>query len=108
MLNILHDLRYAFRSLVTSPGFSAVAVLTLALGVGANTAVFSLINSVLLRPLPYEQSDRLVLVWESAPFFGVQDSPVAPANYQDWKARSRSFQEDKQGTEFFSSPSSRA
>jgi len=93
MLNILHDLRYAFRSLVTSPGFSAVAVLTLALGVGANTAVFSLINSVLLRPLPYEQSDRLVLVWESAPFFGVQDSPVAPANYQDWKARSRSFEE---------------
>jgi predicted permease len=70
-----------------------VAVLTLALGVGANTSVFSLINSVLLRPLPYEQPDRLVLVWESAPFFGLQDSPVAPANYQDWKARSRSFEE---------------
>lgn len=89
----LHDLRYALRSLRKSPGFTAVAVLTLALGTGANTAVFSLINAVLLRPLPYPESDRLVLVWESAPFFGLRDSPVAPANYADWKARSRSFEE---------------
>jgi len=93
MLNILADLRYAFRSLRKSPGFTAVAVLTLALGVGANSAVFSLINAVLLRPLPYPQPDRLVLVWESAPFFGVDDSPVAPANYVDWKIRSRSFEQ---------------
>lgn len=87
------DLRYALRSLLKSPGFTAVTILTLALGVGANTAVFSLINSVLLRPLPYEQPDQLVLVWESAPFFGLRDSPVAPANYADWKTRSRSFEE---------------
>jgi predicted permease len=93
MINILHDLRYALRSLVNSPGFSVVAILTLALGVGANTAVFSLINSVLLRPLPYDEPERLVLVWESAPFFGLRDSPVAPANYFDWKQRSRSFEE---------------
>lgn len=70
-----------------------MAVLTLALGVGANTAVFSLLNAVLLRPLPYEDPGRLVLIWESAPFFGLGDSPVAPANYPDWKARSRSFEE---------------
>ncbi len=91
--NLLHDARYAVRSLRKAPVFSAVAVLTLALGVGANTAVFSLINAVLLRPLPYFQPDQLVLVWESAPFFGLHDSPVAPANYVDWKARSRSFEE---------------
>jgi putative ABC transport system permease protein len=76
-----------------SPGFTVVAVLTLALGVGANTAVFSLINAVLLRPLPYPQPDRLVLVWESAPFFGLRDSPVAPGNFADWKARSKSFED---------------
>ncbi|HXK61544.1 MAG TPA: ABC transporter permease [Acidobacteriota bacterium] len=93
MLNVLHSFRCAFRFLWNSPGFSLVAILTLALGVGANTAVFSLINSVLLRLLPYEEPDRLVLVWESSPFFGVQDSPVAPGNYQEWKARSRSFEE---------------
>ena len=70
-----------------------MAVLTLALGVGANTAVFSLVNAVLLRPLPYEQPERLVLVWESAPFFNLHDSPVSPGNYGDWRARSRSFEE---------------
>jgi predicted permease len=89
----LIDLKYAFRTLKKSPGFTLVAVLTLALGVGANTAVFSPINAMLLRPLPYDQPEKLVLVWESAPFFGLRDSPVAPANYVDWKARSRSFDE---------------
>ena len=97
-LNILADLRYAARYLRKSPGFTAVAVLTLGLGVGANTAVFSLLNAVLFRPLPYPEPDRLVLVWESAPFFGLRDSPVSPANYVDWKARSRSF-EDMGGLE---------
>ncbi len=91
--DFLADLRYAARSLRQSPGFTLIAVLTLALGVGANTAVFSLINSVLLRPLPYAEPDRLVLVWESAPFFGLRDSPVAPGNYLDWRVRSRSFSE---------------
>ncbi len=92
-LNLLYDLQYAARSLRKSPGFTATAILTLALGVGANSAVFSLINAVLLRPLPYAQPERLVLVWESAPFFGLRDSPVAPANYADWRARSKSFEE---------------
>jgi putative ABC transport system permease protein len=93
MGTIIANLNYAARSLRKSPGFTVVAVLTLALGIGANSAVFSLINAVLLRPLPYHQPDRLVLVWESAPFFGLHDSPVAPANFVDWKARSHSFTE---------------
>src|SRR5512145_1538517 len=93
MTRFWSELRLAGRSLAKSPGFTAVAVLTLALGIGANTAVFSLLNAVLLRPLPYADPGRLVLVWESAPFFGLHDSPVAPANYVDWKARARSFEE---------------
>lgn len=93
MSRLIAELRYAVRSLNRSRGFSVVAVLTLALGVGANTAVFSLLNAVLLRPLPYDQPDRLVLVWESAPFFNLHDSPVSPANYTDWRTRSRSFEE---------------
>lgn len=92
MPTLLADLRYSFRSLRKAPGFTAVAVVTLALGVGANTAVFSLLNSVFLRPLPYAQPDQLVLIWESAPFFGIRDSPVSPANYVDWHTRSRSFE----------------
>ncbi len=93
MSGLLHEFRLALRSLARSPGFTAVAVATLALGIGANTAVFSLANAVLLRPLPYADPGRLVMVWESAPFFGLQDSPVSPANYVDWKARATSFEE---------------
>jgi putative ABC transport system permease protein len=93
MAGLLSEFRYAARSLAKTRGFTTVAVLLLALGIGANTAVFSLLNAVMLRPLPYADPARLVLVWESAPFFGVEDSPVSPANYADWKARARSFEE---------------
>lgn len=88
----LPGLRHAIRSLRKTPGFTAVAVLTMALCAGSNSAIFSLVNSVLLRPLGYERPERLVLVWESAPFFGLEDSPVAPANYFDWRDRSRTFE----------------
>jgi putative ABC transport system permease protein len=79
------DLRYGVRSLLRTPGFAAVAVVTLALGIGANTAIFSVVNSVLLRPLAYKNPDRLVTILHDG------SNPVAPANYLDWRDQSRSF-----------------
>src|SRR5262249_10805379 len=66
-VSVLHDLRYACRNLIGSPGFAAVGVLTLALGIGANTAIFSFVDGVLLRPLPYRDADRIVRVLEKPP-----------------------------------------
>src|SRR5215472_8581090 len=85
------DLRFAVRMLRKSPGFTTVAVLTLALGIGANTAIFSLVNGVLLRPLPYHNPDRLTMVWEK----GRDGSPdnVGYATYLDWKTQSKSFEQ---------------
>jgi putative ABC transport system permease protein len=79
----MNDLRYALRQLAKSPGFTVVAVLTLALGIGANTAVFSLINALLVRPLPYQQPSRLVLIWERFAAMGLERIPVSPAEYLD-------------------------
>ncbi|HEX8457754.1 MAG TPA: ABC transporter permease [Pyrinomonadaceae bacterium] len=88
MGNILQDLRYGFRMLRKTPGFTLVAVVTLGLGLGANTAIFSVVNAVLLRPLPLGEPERLVVVWERK---GTDDSAVAYPNYLDWRAGSRSF-----------------
>src|SRR5918998_2654656 len=92
MRNLLQDFRYGLRVLARRPGFTAVAVLTLALGIGANTAVFSLVSAVFVRPLNYREAERLVMVWESAPAAGFARDDVAPANYADWKAQHRVFE----------------
>jgi putative ABC transport system permease protein len=89
---LFQDVRYGLRTLGKSPGFTAVAVLTLALGIGANTAIFSVIHAVLLSPLPYDKPDRIVLVWESNPAAGFNQFAVAPPNYVDWRRDSSSFE----------------
>ena len=85
------DLRFALRRLARAPGFAVAAILCLALGIGANTAIFSVINAVLLRPLPHEEPERLVGIWEASEFRGSERNTVSPANYQDWRSASRSF-----------------
>jgi putative ABC transport system permease protein len=89
---LLQDLRYSLRLLAKNPSFTAIAVVTLALGIGANAAVFSLVNAVLLRPLPYTEADRIVTVWSAFPQSGVRKFGVAYKNVQDWKERSDVFE----------------
>ncbi len=81
---LLSDLRHALRQLLKQPGFAAVAIATLALGIGANTAIFSVVNGVLLRPLPVDNPDRIVMVWESNLSRGWPRFSASPANYMDW------------------------
>jgi putative ABC transport system permease protein len=85
--NLMKDINYGVRNLLRSPGFTTVAVMALALGIGANTAIFGVVNTVLLRPLDYRDADRLVTVLHNG------SQPVATANYLDWRDRSRSFEE---------------
>ena len=87
--HILTDMRYALRQMRKTPGFTAVAVLTLAFGVGASSAVFSIVNAAMLRPLPWPQQDRLVRVFELLPRLG--RFAVAPANFLDWRAQNTVF-----------------
>src|SRR4051794_12938755 len=87
----MRDLRHALRQLARSPGFTAVALLTLAIGIGACAAIFSVVNGVLLRPLPYPQSERIVAVYET----DLPEFPrftVAPGQYFDWREQARSFE----------------
>ena len=86
------DLRFAARMLRKSPGFTAIAVLTLALGIGANTAIFTVVNAILLRPLPFPEPDRLVRVWESSPKRDIFRNQVTPLNFLDWQEHSQSFE----------------
>lgn len=89
MYTLWRDLRYTARTLIKTPGFTAVAVVSLALGIGANTAIFSVCNAVLFKPLPYSEPDRIVMLSERMPDGKL--STVAPANFVDWRNLSRSF-----------------
>jgi predicted permease len=97
MNQLKQDLRFAWRTLRRRPSFSVVVVLTLALGIGANTAIFSVVSSVLLSPLPFPDSERLVMAWASNPelarLAGLPDElPVSPGMFYDWQEQSRSFE----------------
>src|SRR6185437_334394 len=87
--SLMQDLRFALRMLRKSPGFTAVAVLTLALGIGANSAIFSFVYGILLAPLPYKNPSRLIVLNETTPRVGMVS--VSYPNFLDWRAQSREF-----------------
>ncbi|HEX8137723.1 MAG TPA: ABC transporter permease [Pyrinomonadaceae bacterium] len=92
MGTLWQDVQYGFRMLLKRPGFTAVAVAALALGIGANTAIFSVVNAVLLRPLPYAEPERLVMVWGSAPQLGFDVLPPTAAESVEWRERNQVFE----------------
>jgi hypothetical protein len=93
MENLLGDTRYALRNLLRRPTFTLIAVVTLALGIGANTAIFSAINALLLKPLAFPELDRVVAIWDRLPSRGVMHNEVTVANYLDWQSQSQSFEQ---------------
>lgn len=94
MPTFLQDLRFAGRLLLKAPSFTAVALLTLSLGIGASAAIFSIVNTLLLQPLPYPQAERLVMLWQDfRERGGPEDEWLAPANFFDWRARAQSFED---------------
>ncbi len=92
MQTLWQDLRYGARILLKKPGFTLIAVITLALGIGVNSAIFSVVNALLVRPLPFDNLDRIVALWEKVPSRGVERNETAAANYFDWSAQQSSFE----------------
>src|SRR5262245_16763535 len=88
---MLQDLRFGMRVLLKNPGFTLVAVLTLAVGIGANTAIFSVVNAVLLRPLPYQDPDRLAMLWTNDPKRDIREEGTSYPNFLDWRSQNRLF-----------------
>src|SRR5947209_5726041 len=88
---LIQDVRFGLRMLTKNPSFSAVVIITLALGIGATSVIFSIVNAVLLQPLPYRQPDRLVTVWQSMPREHVDEVPASAPNFLDWQAASRTL-----------------
>src|SRR3981189_627853 len=96
MRNLIGDFRFGLRILLRNPGFALAAIVVLALGIGANTAMFSIVNTVLLRPLPYEDSSHIIQVWQVPPaksFPGMTLFSVSPANYLDWHTQNGAFEQ---------------
>ena len=93
MSNFWGDIRYGIRVLAKSPGFTIFAIAVLALGIAANTAIFSIADAILVRPLPYRDAARLVMVWEDASSYGFPKDTPAPGNFADWKARNQVFED---------------
>ena len=94
MRTLAADVRYATRVLIRTPSFTLAVIAVLALGIGANTAIFSIVNTVLLRPLPFEDPDRLVRLLHVPPqdaFPGIKTFPLSPANFYDWQRSARQF-----------------
>ncbi|HEX4632126.1 MAG TPA: ABC transporter permease [Chthoniobacterales bacterium] len=89
--DLKQDLRYGLRMLLKNPGFTAIAVLALALGIGANSAIFSVVNGLLLRPLPYKSPEQLVVIWENATHLGFPKNTPSPANFLDWQKQATVF-----------------
>jgi len=87
----VNDLRYALRGLLKQPGFAAVVVITLALGIGASTTIFSVVNAVLLRPLPFPNSDRLQVVWGNYRSLNIERLPAKAAEYDDYAKQTEVF-----------------
>src|SRR6202163_3714691 len=90
---LARDLRYAFRAFAKSPGFAVAAILSLAIGIGANTAIFSITSALLLRPLPYKDADRLVILWNSSPGLGIAQDWFSSAQYTDIRNNHRGFEQ---------------
>jgi hypothetical protein len=92
MRPLFQDIRYGWRMLLKKPGFTIVAALALALGIGANSAIFSIVNAIVFKPLPFDDLDRIVAVWEKAPGPSYARNEASVANYLDWREQSNSFE----------------
>ncbi|MEP7273519.1 MAG: ABC transporter permease, partial [Acidobacteriota bacterium] len=93
MGTLFQDIRYGWRAIRSRPGFTLMTIIALALGIGASTAIFSVVQAVLLRPLPYAAPDRLVWLWESNPGSGIRNEPTSIPNFRDWRSQNQSFAE---------------